>query len=128
MIPLRRSAESAPAATYRDADATLVTSGDRGARARRLRLAAFAPAIAFLVAILMPPLNHDVAAVMDFSRRWLAGEALYTDLIDVNLGRTRTEDTREQTAFYEKITAVREALRRVEKAGATSGYGGVEDR
>ena len=51
-----------------------------------------------------------------------------TDLIDVDLGRTRTEDTREQTAFYEKITAVREALRRVEKAGATSGYGGVEDR
>ena len=51
-----------------------------------------------------------------------------TDLIDVDLGRTRNEDTREQTAFYEKITAVREALRRVEKAGATSGHGGVEDR
>lgn len=84
MIFLRRNAESAPASTYRDADATLVTSRDRGARARWLRLAAFAPAAFFLVAILLPPLNHDVAAVMDFSRRWLAGEALYTDLIDVN--------------------------------------------
>ncbi|NMJ41779.1 hypothetical protein GWK16_11035 [Roseomonas sp. JC162] len=84
MMPFRRNAESAPAATYRDADAALVSSRDRGTRARRLRLAAFAPAIFFLVAILLPPLNHDVAAVLDFSRRWLAGEALYTDLIDVN--------------------------------------------
>jgi NitT/TauT family transport system ATP-binding protein len=51
-----------------------------------------------------------------------------TDIIDVDLGRTRNEDTREQAAFFEKITAVREALRRVEKAGASSGYGGLEDR
>ena len=52
-----------------------------------------------------------------------------TDLIDVDLGGggSRNEDTREQTAFYEKITEVREALRRVEKAGVTP-VGGVEDR
>ena len=31
-------------------------------------------------------------------------------------------------AFYAKITEVREALRRVEKATATTSYGGVEDR
>ena len=51
-----------------------------------------------------------------------------TDVIDVNLGGGRTEETREQTAFYGTITEVREALRRVEKAGASSGYGGIEDR
>ena len=51
-----------------------------------------------------------------------------TDLVDVDLGRDRNEDTREQTAFYAKITEVREALRRLEKTGATPGLGGVEDR
>ncbi len=51
-----------------------------------------------------------------------------TDLIDVDLGRGRTEDTREQTAFYETITEVREALRRVEKTGVSPGFGGIEDR
>lgn len=53
-------------------------------RARMLRWAGFAPAAIFLIAILLPPLNHDVAAVLAFSRRWLAGERLYVDLIDVN--------------------------------------------
>ena len=42
------------------------------------------PALLFLPVVLAPPLNHDVAAVLDFSERWLAGERLYTDLIDVN--------------------------------------------
>jgi NitT/TauT family transport system ATP-binding protein len=53
-----------------------------------------------------------------------------TDLIAVDLGGggSRNDDTREQTEFYAKITEVREALRRVEKAGATPGVGGVEDR
>src|SRR5262245_7519008 len=49
-----------------------------------------------------------------------------TDTIEVDLGRGRNEDTRERTGFYDKITEVREALRRVEHAGA--GHGGVEDR
>ena len=31
-----------------------------------------------------PPLNHDVAAVLHFAERWLAGERLYRDLIDMN--------------------------------------------
>lgn len=31
-----------------------------------------------------PPLNHDVGALLAFTRRMLAGETLYTDLIDVN--------------------------------------------
>ncbi len=34
-----------------------------------------------------------------------------TDVIDVDLGRERDEDTREDDAFFKKITEVREALR-----------------
>ncbi|MBX6373850.1 MAG: hypothetical protein IRZ13_06370 [Acetobacteraceae bacterium] len=54
------------------------------ARERLLRWAAFAPAVFYLLVILAPPLNHDVAAVLNFAERWLAGERLYRDLIDVN--------------------------------------------
>ena len=42
------------------------------------------PAAAFLLVALSPPLNHDVAAVLNFAERMLAGERLYADLIDVN--------------------------------------------
>ena len=49
-----------------------------------MRLLALLPALAFLLTVLAPPLNHDVAAVLNFSERWLAGERLYADLIDVN--------------------------------------------
>jgi hypothetical protein len=54
------------------------------AQARLLWLAALVPALAFLMTVIAPPLNHDVAAVLNFAERWLAGERLYTDLIDVN--------------------------------------------
>ena len=47
-------------------------------------LLALLPALPFLVSALLPPLNHDVAAVLNFSGRWLDGERLYADLIDVN--------------------------------------------
>lgn len=40
-----------------------------------------------------------------------------TDVIEVNLARPRTLDTRESPAFYEKLTEVREALRRSEVEG-----------
>ncbi len=53
-------------------------------RAALLRLLAFLPAALFLLTILAPPLNHDVAAVLNFAERWFAGERLYRDLIDVN--------------------------------------------
>jgi NitT/TauT family transport system ATP-binding protein len=46
-----------------------------------------------------------------------------TDIIDVDLGRERDENTREASAFYDSITAVREALR-----GHTPAIGAVEDR
>jgi len=55
------------------------------ARVRRgLRVAALLPAAVFLATVLAPPLNHDVAAVLNFAERWVAGERLYSDLIDVN--------------------------------------------
>lgn len=53
-------------------------------RARLLGWLAMLPALGFLPIVLAPPLNHDVAAVLDFSARMLAGERLYSQLIDVN--------------------------------------------
>ena len=50
-----------------------------------------------------------------------------TDIVDVDLGSERNEDTREDDRFYNKITEVREALRGAEGTGRTSGLG-VEDR
>jgi len=55
-----------------------------GLRLRGLRMLALAPAIAFLLMVLAPPLNHDVAAILNFAERWVAGERLYRELIDVN--------------------------------------------
>lgn len=51
-----------------------------------------------------------------------------TEIVDVDLGRDRTEDTRERDAFYAKITEVREALRSVEAVASGAGFGGVDDR
>jgi NitT/TauT family transport system ATP-binding protein len=48
-----------------------------------------------------------------------------TDVIDVDLGPDRDIDTREATAFFAKITQVREALRGIE---ITDIERGVEDR
>lgn len=47
-------------------------------------LPAFLPALLFLVLVISPPLNQDVAAVLSFAERMVAGEVLYADLIDVN--------------------------------------------
>jgi NitT/TauT family transport system ATP-binding protein len=40
-----------------------------------------------------------------------------TDIVDVQLGDDRDEDTREDDRFFKKITEVREALRRIEGPG-----------
>jgi NitT/TauT family transport system ATP-binding protein len=48
-----------------------------------------------------------------------------TDVIDVDLGRDRNDDTREDDEFFKKITEVREALRGIRD---TSGARGVDDR
>lgn len=50
-----------------------------------------------------------------------------TELIDVNLGVERDEDTREDDEFYKKITEVREALRGIEHADPSQPRG-IEDR
>jgi hypothetical protein len=52
------------------------------ARLLRHRLPALIPALLFVPIVLAPPLNHNVAAMLQFSQRWLAGEHLYSDLID----------------------------------------------
>jgi hypothetical protein len=39
----------------------------------------------WVLGYLFPPINHDVAAVMDVAHRWLEGDRLYVDIIDVNL-------------------------------------------
>ena len=52
-----------------------------------------------------------------------------TDLINVNLGAKRTEDTRAATDFFTGITAVRESLRGTHADHANAGaVRGVEDR
>ena len=48
-----------------------------------------------------------------------------TEIIDVDLGSGRDEDTREADAFYSSVTAVREALRGIEHAEVR---GGMDDR
>jgi hypothetical protein len=53
-------------------------------RAKLSSLLPWLPALAFLPLVLLPPVNHDVAAVLGFSERWFAGERLYVDLIDIN--------------------------------------------
>ena len=84
MTPFPNQPESGPAAApYTPGRAAVLRAGTRP-RTRLLRWVGFAPAVFFLICILLPPLNHDVAAVLDFSRRWLAGERLYIDLLDVN--------------------------------------------
>ena len=52
-----------------------------------------------------------------------------TQVVDVALGASRDEDTREAEAYYAKITQVREALRSVEgDAGVAADARGVDDR
>jgi hypothetical protein len=72
------------------ADATPVPATWQGLAGDPSRAAMFAFAF-FLLAPLpwilvyfLPPLNHDAAALLHFAQRWLAGERLYVDLIDVN--------------------------------------------
>ncbi|MBR0645004.1 hypothetical protein GXW73_19295 [Roseomonas hellenica] len=56
-----------------------------GCRRRGLALLlTLLPAVFFLAVVVAPPLNQDVAAVLSFAERMVAGEPLYTHLIDVN--------------------------------------------
>jgi NitT/TauT family transport system ATP-binding protein len=70
--------------------------------------------------------THSIPEAVYLSRRVVVMSARpgrITDVIDVELGSGRDEDTREQDAFYQKITEVREALRGLEASAR-----GVDDR
>ena len=54
-------------------------------RAAMLAFAFFLLApLPWVLVYFLPPLNHDSAALLHYAQRWLAGERLYVDLIDVN--------------------------------------------
>ena len=70
--------------------------------------------------------THSIPEAVYLSRRVVVMSARpgrITDVIDVDLGSGRDEDTREEDAYYQKITEVREALRGVEAVAR-----GVDDR
>lgn len=51
---------------------------------RAIKLALLVVPIAWLIGYLFPPINHDVGAVLDVAHRWVSGERIYVDIIDVN--------------------------------------------
>jgi hypothetical protein len=51
---------------------------------RAIKFALLAVPTAWLIGYLFPPINHDVGAVLDVAHRWVSGERLYVDIIDVN--------------------------------------------
>ena len=48
----------------------------------------FALPVLWLAGYFFPPLNHDVAAILDVSTRWIGGEKLYVEVLDENLPLT----------------------------------------
>jgi hypothetical protein len=56
----------------------------RGVATTRLLVLLSLPTLALLAFSLAPPINHDVAAILHYTERWLAGERLYADLFDIN--------------------------------------------
>ncbi|PHK94719.1 hypothetical protein CR162_12415 [Pseudoroseomonas rhizosphaerae] len=86
-MPPRPASPRAPASASASAPFQAAATATPAANARAAwlpRALALLPALGFLIIVLAPPLNHDVAAVLDFSARMLAGERLYTGLVDVN--------------------------------------------
>ena len=67
---------------------TAVTWGTLAIDPTRAAMAAFAfflvAPLPWLLVYFLPPLNHDAAALLHFAQRWLVGERLYVDLIDIN--------------------------------------------
>ena len=55
---------------------------------RLLLLPLIALPILWLAGYFFPPINHDVAAILDVSTRWVNGERLYVEVIDENLPLT----------------------------------------
>jgi hypothetical protein len=73
-----------PPGSAAEAEPRLLPAAIPASRSRLLHALALVPALAFALMALSPPLNHDVAAILNFAERWVAGERLYRDLIDVN--------------------------------------------
>lgn len=48
----------------------------------------FALPVLWLTGYFFPPINHDVAAILDVSTRWVGGEKLYVEVLDENLPLT----------------------------------------
>ena len=72
--------------------------------------------------------THSIPEAVYLSTRVVVmsvGPGRITEVINVDLGRGRTEETREDDSFYKKIIEVREALRGAE-LGAQ--HRGIEDR
>ncbi len=55
---------------------------------RLLLVPLFALPVLWLAGYFFPPINHDVAAILDVSNRWVGGDRLYVDIIDENLPLT----------------------------------------
>ena len=55
---------------------------------RLLLVPLFALPVLWLAGYFFPPINHDVAAILDVSGRWVGGEPLYVEVIDENLPLT----------------------------------------
>ena len=55
---------------------------------RLLLVPLFALPVLWLAGYFFPPINHDVAAILDVSARWIGGEKLYVEVIDENLPLT----------------------------------------
>jgi hypothetical protein len=55
---------------------------------RLLLVSLFALPVLWLAGYFFPPINHDVAAILDVSTRWVGGEKLYVEVLDENLPLT----------------------------------------
>jgi NitT/TauT family transport system ATP-binding protein len=72
--------------------------------------------------------THSIPEAVYLSNRVVVmspGPGRITDIVEVDLGSSRDDDTREAGEFYAKITEVREALRGAE---LTTGARGIDDR
>ncbi len=72
--------------------------------------------------------THSIPEAVYLSTRVVvmsSGPGRITEVINVDLGHGRTEETREDDSFYKKIIEVREALRGAELGGQ---HRGIEDR
>jgi NitT/TauT family transport system ATP-binding protein len=78
--------------------------------------------------------THSIPEAVFLSDRVVVmspGPGRITEIVDVGIGRDRNEDTREDRMFFEKITAVREALRGAHGPLSADHAGvvrGIEDR